>query len=225
MSFARQVGNCLAIVCVFKSRAPWAWRCPKSSKVCFPGSQVVYMGSYMKRQPYQGSVVSMFNGFFLLNFIRLYLGKWSKLTFLFLANMGLKLAMRLYSSWTDEKKDVWTMTGNENSQPRDVFCCSFNFGLTSFWFEPGLLLYLIKKILQTNYQFDIGSEYSTILCYLFLLSGKKKCLNTKIPKHQQSTRWWFQIVFIFTPTWGNDPIWRSRFSNGLKPATRSKWFP
>ena len=21
------------------------------------------------------------------------------------------------------------------------------------------------------------------------------------------TRWWFQIFFIFTPTWGNDPIW------------------
>ena len=21
------------------------------------------------------------------------------------------------------------------------------------------------------------------------------------------TRWWFQICFIFTPTWGNDPIW------------------
>ena len=22
----------------------------------------------------------------------------------------------------------------------------------------------------------------------------------------ESTRWWFQIVFIFNPTWGNDPI-------------------
>ncbi len=21
------------------------------------------------------------------------------------------------------------------------------------------------------------------------------------------TRWWFQIFFIFTPTWGNDPTW------------------
>ena len=21
-----------------------------------------------------------------------------------------------------------------------------------------------------------------------------------------STRWWFQIFFIFTPTWGNDPF-------------------
>ena len=28
-----------------------------------------------------------------------------------------------------------------------------------------------------------------------------------------------QIFFIFTPTWGNDPIWLF-FSNGLKPPTR-----
>ena len=33
-------------------------------------------------------------------------------------------------------------------------------------------------------------------------------------------RWWFQIFFIFTPTWGNDPIWLIYFSNGLKPPTR-----
>ena len=35
------------------------------------------------------------------------------------------------------------------------------------------------------------------------------------------TRWWFQIFFIFTPTWVNDPIWLI-FSDGLKPPTR-KW--
>ena len=121
------------------------------------------------------------------------------------------------------EKDVWNMTGNENSQPRDVFCCSFNFGLTSFWFEAGLLLYLIKN--SAN-QLSIWCWqwvfHFTMLCVFTI---RKKCLNTKIPKHQQSTRWWFQIVFIFTPTWGNDPIWRSCFSNGLKPPTRSKWFP
>ena len=34
------------------------------------------------------------------------------------------------------------------------------------------------------------------------------------------TRWWFHIFFMFTPNWGNDPIWRSHiFSNGLKPPT------
>ena len=34
------------------------------------------------------------------------------------------------------------------------------------------------------------------------------------------TRWWFQIFCIFTPTWGNDPIWLAYFSTGLKPPTR-----
>ena len=26
------------------------------------------------------------------------------------------------------------------------------------------------------------------------------------PYYKQS-RWWFQMIFVFTPTWGNDPIW------------------
>ena len=33
------------------------------------------------------------------------------------------------------------------------------------------------------------------------------------------TRWWFQTFFIFTLTWGKDPIWRAYFSNRLKPPT------
>ncbi len=31
--------------------------------------------------------------------------------------------------------------------------------------------------------------------------------------------WWFQKCCIFTPTWGNDPIWRAYFSNGLGSTT------
>ena len=34
--------------------------------------------------------------------------------------------------------------------------------------------------------------------------------------------WWFQILFIFTPTWVNDPIWRAYFSKGfVQPPTRT----
>ena len=29
------------------------------------------------------------------------------------------------------------------------------------------------------------------------------------------TGWWFQISFMFTPIWGNHPIWRAYFSDGL----------
>ncbi len=38
----------------------------------------------------------------------------------------------------------------------------------------------------------------------------------------KTTRWWFQIIFIFTPTWGDDPVWRVYFSDGLKPPTRKR---
>ena len=37
--------------------------------------------------------------------------------------------------------------------------------------------------------------------------------------------WWFQIFFIFTPTWGNDPIWRAYFSNGLVQPPTSYLLP
>ena len=37
---------------------------------------------------------------------------------------------------------------------------------------------------------------------LYFPYGSPMC-NLKKPL----TRWWFQIFFIFTPTWGNDPIW------------------
>ena len=36
--------------------------------------------------------------------------------------------------------------------------------------------------------------------------------------------WWFQIFLIFIPTWGNDPIWRSYFSNGLVQPPTSNGF-
>ena len=31
---------------------------------------------------------------------------------------------------------------------------------------------------------------------------------------EQKTGWWFERFFMFTPTWGNDPIWRAYFSKG-----------
>ena len=36
---------------------------------------------------------------------------------------------------------------------------------------------------------------------------------------KNSPRWCFWIFSIFTPTWGDDPISRSYFSDGLKPPT------
>ena len=42
-----------------------------------------------------------------------------------------------------------------------------------------------------------------------LLPGKT---GGVLPKHLEG--WWFRICFIFTPTWGNDPIWLIFFQMG-----------
>ena len=34
----------------------------------------------------------------------------------------------------------------------------------------------------------------------------------------------FKYCLFFTSTWGDDPIWRAYFSNGLKPPTSSSYF-
>ena len=42
------------------------------------------------------------------------------------------------------------------------------------------------------------------------------CSHSEWPEEssERNTRWWFHFL-MFTPTWGNDPIWRASFSNGL----------
>ena len=52
--------------------------------------------------------------------------------------------------------------------------------------------------------------------------GPLRIQHLVVNKHQHRiTRQWFQTFFIFNLTWGDDPIWRASFSNGLKPPTRS----
>ncbi len=36
----------------------------------------------------------------------------------------------------------------------------------------------------------------------------------------QLSRWWFRTLFIFTPTWGNDPIWLIFFKLVVQPPIR-----
>ena len=67
--------------------------------------------------------------------------------------------------------------------------------------------------------FDHCYDFFWCLCFRLILSMASP------------TGWWFQILFIFTPTWGNDPIWLYNifqidiFSDGLKPPTRSPIIP
>ena len=34
-----------------------------------------------------------------------------------------------------------------------------------------------------------------------------EAVETPIKLFDTDSRWWFEMFFIFTPTWGNDPIW------------------
>ena len=69
-------------------------------------------------------------------------------------------------------------------------------------------------------RFD-GFAMANFWSRLFLLV----CIFSWFLSHSRKmmTRWWFQIFFIFSPTWGRFPFWRAYFSNGLaQPPTRWK---
>ena len=74
-------------------------------------------------------------------------------------------------------------------------------------------------------QLDFSLEGRTIYIYIYIISVRsintRTVGNLEIMKFWKlsSAKWWFQIFFIFTPTWGNDPIWRAYFLDGLKPPT------
>ena len=163
MSFARQVGNCLAIVCVFKSREPWAWRCPKSSKVCFPGGLHGKLHEETTILRFRGVNVQCFFCSISSDSI------WeSDPSWRFFGKHGVETNNEIvyWSSWTDEKKMCETWLAMKILSLEMFFVVP----LTLVWPVFGLKLAcccIRSKIMQTNYQFDVGSEYSTLLCYVF----------------------------------------------------------
>ena len=58
---------------------------------------------------------------------------------------------------------------------------------------------------------------STDLITLLLLFNSPYCRKFLFKLPSINTGWWFQIFFIFIPTWQDDPIWTNIFSDGLKP--------
>ena len=72
--------------------------------------------------------------------------------------------------------------------------CSWQFFVTLFWDRENVTLAKVVGGLQL-YIKQTGHFESPGSCWLTIFS------------HQTKTRWWFQIFFIFFPTWENDPIW------------------
>ena len=52
-----------------------------------------------------------------------------------------------------------------------------------------------------------GASASRHASHLPKNSKKNTFSNGKNLDHGSGSRWWFQTFFIFTTTWGNDPIW------------------
>ncbi len=62
-------------------------------------------------------------------------------------------------------------------------------------------------------------------CSFYQLLGQSKNLwVTHDAQHNNTcefiTGWWFQIFFIFPPTWGHDPSWQIFFKCVVQPPTR-----
>ena len=55
--------------------------------------------------------------------------------------------------------------------------------------------------------FQGNPAYWNIIIWPELLSISIKSSSMTMNSHHVSSRWWFQILFIFTATWGYDPIW------------------
>ena len=97
--------------------------------------------------------------------------------------------------------------------------------IVSFW-EPAFLTGAVYRWCWNAVSFR-GGYITRIRKTSSLKHLPKKCFFNVIPSGLgTSTRWWFQIFFIFTPTWERFPIWRAYFSNGwLKPPTKINFQP
>ena len=51
-----------------------------------------------------------------------------------------------------------------------------------------------------------GDQVADLGCEIFQKHGGKSTKESTRPDHRYSSRWWFQTFFIFTSTWGDDPI-------------------
>ena len=61
-------------------------------------------------------------------------------------------------------------------------------------------------------------SYTHLICMIFLPKTDSGTIKLLAPGDKST-------FFMFTPTWGNDPIWRAHFSDGLvQSPTRNQWY-
>ena len=100
---------------------------------------------------------------------------------------------------------------------RSSWCPSFLLGQSHHRFLPGWELAEVNDTVKEKVHgwlaFPLWLEWLIFLKQIGSM-GRTLYLPTifSIKKSQwnvskYTTRWWFQIFFIYTPPWGNDPIW------------------
>ena len=113
------------------------------------------------------------------------------------------------------------------------FQMGWNHQLARFSFFPGDLVLYTKVVFCFFWRYvltclmpnDLDEKFG---CQYFLTIFWRDIKFTLRKDSVQScetmkARWWFQMFSIFTFTWGNDPIWRAYFSDGLvQPPTRKR---
>ena len=114
-----------------------------------------------------------------------------------------------------------------------------SWGFVSLSPAKGVILLLLLLLLLMSFQLNpcivwlqfyicihlyCHEEKTYVYIYIILiLKASSDLFAVKTRGHLiHTTRWWFQIFFIFTPIWGRFPIWL--YNNGLKPPTSSEWY-
>ena len=98
---------------------------------------------------------------------------------------------------------------------------NWSYGPPIYNWYPGPTLW------QSWTHFNAGTWNSDGRNGLPKFSGKRPIVSSILWSHR-ITRWWFQRFFIFTPIWGNDPIWLIFFkgvetTNLIKICGNSFW--
>ena len=96
--------------------------------------------------------------------------------------------------------------------------------VTNFHGHPGRYI----KMFSSRQKGFLDKAVFSYFCLLSKISNSSQSFfHSKIVSkccflHHVGSRWWFQIFYIFTPTWNNDPIWLYNiFQIGLvQPPTR-----
>ena len=141
---------------------------------------------------------------------------------------GSGIFFKLKKPWNEKNKPSRNQSNSKQQQTHSFVCfvsfliCSWDsvfFDSCSFFFSGINLGFFL--LLMSNWFIDGWAHFKVLQVYH--PRGTKIANSSPQEGTISKARWWFQIFFIFTPIWGNDPIWRAYFSNGLvQPPTRKE---